>query len=82
MNTKLTLNLNKEIIRKAKDYAKEHNISLSFLIENYLQKIISDYKGESISKGSIVNELSGIIKLDSGSDYQEDYIEYLTEKYK
>ncbi len=82
MNTKLTLNLNKEIIQRAKDYAKEHNISLSFLIENYLQKIISDYKSESISKGSIVNELSGIIKLDSEVNYQEDHMDYLTEKYK
>ena len=82
MNTKLTLNLNKEIIQRAKDYAKEHNISLSFLIENYLQKIISDYKSEITSKGSIVNELSGIIKLDSDPNYQDDHMDYLTEKYK
>jgi len=82
MNTKLTLNLNKEIIQRAKDYAKEHNISLSFLIENYLQKIISDYKSEATSKGSIVSELSGIIKLDSDFNHQEDHTNYLTEKYK
>lgn len=82
MNTKLTLNLNKEIIQRAKDYAKDHNISLSFLIENYLQKIISDYKSETTSKGSIVNELSGIIKLDSDSNSQDDHMDYLTEKYK
>ncbi len=82
MNTKLTLNLNKEIIQRAKDYAKEHNVSLSFLIENYLQKIISDYKNETSPKGSIVNELSGIIKLDSDTDYQDDHMDYLTEKYK
>jgi len=82
MNTKLTLNLNKEIIRRAKEYAKEHNISLSFLIENYLQKIISDYKSDVASKGSIVNELSGIIKLDKGFDYHDDYREHLITKYK
>ena len=32
MNTKLTLNLDKEIICEAKTYAKSHNVSLSKLI--------------------------------------------------
>jgi hypothetical protein len=82
MNTKLTLSLNKDIIQQAKDYAKEHNISLSFLIENYLQKIIAEYKVDTSKKGSIVNELSGIIKLNSDDDSKDDYIDYLTEKYK
>ncbi len=82
MNTKLTLSLNKEIIERAKEYAKEHNISLSFLIENYLQKIISDYHSEMASKGSIVNELSGIIKLNSDFNFKDDYTDYLIEKYK
>lgn len=82
MNSKLTLSLNKDIIQQAKDYAKEHNISLSFLIENYLQKIIAEYKTDSPKKGSIVNELSGIISLNSQDDSKDDYIDYLTEKYK
>ena len=82
MNTKLTLSLNKDIIQQAKDYAKEHNISLSLLIENYLQKIIAEYKVDTSKKGSIVNELSGIIKLNSDDDSKDDYIDYLTEKYK
>lgn len=82
MNTKLTLNLNKEVIQRAKTYAKKHNVSLSFLIENYLNKIISDYKEETTSKGSIVNELSGIIKLDTSTKYQDDHMDYLIEKYK
>ena len=81
MNTKLTLSLNKEIIEKAKDYAKKHNVSLSFIIENYLLKIISDFKEKSDVRGSIVNELSGIIKLE-GDDYKDEYTNYLEEKYK
>lgn len=63
MNHKLTLSIDHDIIQKAKEYAKEHNISLSFLIENYLLKIISELQETSTKKGSIVNELSGIIKL-------------------
>lgn len=80
MGTKLTLSIDQEIIQKAKEYAKEHNVSLSFLIENYLQKIISDYPSEETSKASIVNELSGIITLDSY--YGKEHTDYLTEKYK
>lgn len=82
MNTKLTLSLNKDIIHQAKIYAKEHNISLSFLIENFLQKIIAEYKTNDSSKGSIVNELSGIITLNSNIDFKDDYTDYLTKKYK
>ncbi|MEZ5042455.1 MAG: DUF6364 family protein [Saprospiraceae bacterium] len=82
MNTKLTLSLSKEVIEEAKEYAKNHNVSLSFLVENYLLKIISDYQEKIESRGSIVNELSGIINLDEAYDYKEDYTNYLIEKYK
>jgi len=82
MNTKLTLSLSKEIIEEAKRYAKNHNVSLSFLIENYLLKIISDYQEKTESKGSIVTELSGIIQLNEADDYRLDYTNYLIEKYK
>lgn len=82
MNTKLTLSLSKEIIEEAKRYAKNHNVSLSFLIENYLLKIISDYQEKTEPKGSIVNELSGIIQLNEEDDYRLDYTTYLIEKYK
>ena len=36
MNTKLTLNLDKVVIDEAKYYAKINKMSLSKLIENYL----------------------------------------------
>lgn len=81
MNTKLTLSLNKDVIELAKRYAKDKNISLSFLIENYLLKIVSDFQSPISSKGSIVNELSGIISLDPDVDARKEYADYLTEKY-
>jgi hypothetical protein len=82
MNTKLTLSLNKDIILLAKNYAKERNVSLSFLVENYLLKIVSEFQSTTDSKASIVNELSGIISLESDYDYKKEYTDYLTEKYK
>ena len=81
MNTKLTLSLDQEIIQKAKEYAQKKNVSLSFIVENYLLKITSDYD-DLIAESSIVNELSGIINLDEDFDYRQAHAEYLTEKYR
>ena len=39
MNTKLTLNLDKGVIDQAKNYAKDNSVSLSKLIENYLDSL-------------------------------------------
>lgn len=82
MNTKLTLSLDQKIIESAKDYAKKHNISLSFLIENYLQKLISEYQFDEVKKGSIVEELSGIINLENDFDHKKELHDHLNKKYK
>ena len=42
MDTKLTLKLDQEIIEKAKHYASEKKISLSRIVENYLNSLTSD----------------------------------------
>ena len=42
MDTKLTLKLEQAIIEKAKDYARLQKISLSKLIEGYLQRITNE----------------------------------------
>lgn len=45
MDTKLTLSFNEDVIRKAKKYAADNNISLSRLIEYLLNKATSsDYR--------------------------------------
>ena len=41
MDTKLTLNLNQEVIEKAKQYTSEKKLSLSQLMENYLNSLTS-----------------------------------------
>ncbi len=82
MNTKLTLSLKKEVILQAKAYAKKHNVSLSFLIENYLLKITTELKPSEHQHTSIVDALSGIIKLENDFDYKAAAADYLTEKYK
>jgi hypothetical protein len=39
MDTKLTLSFNQEVVTKAKQYAADHNISLSRLIEHLLIQV-------------------------------------------
>jgi hypothetical protein len=80
-NTKLTLNVDKNVIEKAKAYAKSQKISLSRLIESYLASLISQ-KSKDIDISPLVESLSGVIELDKDFDYKQKYTDYLIEKYK
>lgn len=80
MNTKLTLNLNKSIIESAKDYAKDNKVSLSKLIESYLNSLITKEKKE-IEISPLVESLTGVIPSQSDKNSEEDYYEYLSKKY-
>ena len=79
MNTKLTLNINKGVIEKAKSYTKENSVSLSKLIESYLDSLTR--RSEKKSKISpLVNSLTGVIPSRNYDD-KKDYQDYLSEKY-
>lgn len=82
MDTKLTLNLDNEVIEKAREYAKTQSISLSKLIESYLASLVSEKRTKEIEITPLVKSLSGVIKLEEGFDYKEKYTEYLSEKDK
>ena len=80
MNTKLTLNLNKSIIESAKDYAKDNKVSLSKLIESYLNSLIIKEK-KKIEISPLVESLTGVIPAQSDKNSENDYYEYLSKKY-
>ena len=80
MNTKLTLNINKSIIESAKDYAKENRVSLSKLIENYLNSIIKK-EDKEIKVSPLVESLTGIIPTQTEENNNDDCYEYLSKKY-
>ncbi len=80
MNTKLTLNLNKTIIESAKDYAKENSVSLSKLIENYLNSLTKKQEKE-IKVSPLVESLTGIIPTQTEKKNDDEYYEYLNKKY-
>ena len=79
MNTKLTLNLDKEIIDEAKSYAKNHQVSLSKLIENYLNSLTRETKKQP-SVSSLVDSLTGIIPNDY--DEKKEFRNYIDKKYQ
>lgn len=79
MESKLTLKLDTDIISQAKTYAKDHNTSLSKLIENYLQTITLKRK-KKVEVTPLVESLTGVIDL-KDKDYRKDYTDFLSKKY-
>ena len=85
MDKKLTLSLNASVVEKAKLYAKDHGVSLSRMIENYLSALtVKEVNEDEIVISPLVNRLIGVIdlKIDDLNDYETDYTDYLMEKYK
>lgn len=81
MDAKLTLKLNQEIIEKAKVYASEKKISLSRVIENYLNSLTSE-KEDNFEISPFVKSLSSELKIPADYDYKNDRSDYLEKKYK
>ena len=80
MDTKLTLKLKKNIIDRAKKYARDRETSLSKIIENYLETITSpSTPKDEISP--LVKSISGVIKLPDDFNHKADYHQFLNAKY-
>jgi hypothetical protein len=82
MEAKLTLKLDKGVIEKAKEYAKNKNISLSRMVERYFNALVEKRQDKEKKISPLVEELSGVIQLDKDFDFREDYTNYLIEKYQ
>jgi hypothetical protein len=83
METKLTLRLNDQVIERAKNYAHSHKISLSKMIESYLDTITKTKEVEKKNTVTpLVESLSGVIDLPADFDYKNEYGDYLEKKYK
>jgi hypothetical protein len=83
METKLTLRLNENVIERAKTYARNHKVSLSKMIESYLDNITNQKEEKkNITITPLVESLSGVINIPNDFDYKKEYSEYLEKKYK
>ncbi len=83
METKLTLRLNDNVIERAKIYARSQKISLSKMIESYLDSLTRENDSKTkIHITPLVESLSGVINLPPDFDHKKEYANYLAEKYK
>ena len=78
MNTKLTLSIDKDVIMRAKDFAKKSNRSLSEIIESYLDKITDTVSEDSDRE---LERITGIISLPKGFDEKAEIRKILTGKH-
>ncbi len=62
MDTKLTLTVDKEVIEKAKIYAKTRKRSLSDLVENYFRALTSEGEFNEFEISENVQSLKGSFK--------------------
>lgn len=69
MTAKLTLTVEKEVIDRAKSYAKKTGRSLSEIIENYLTTITDDSENNTLSPK--LKKIVGIVKLPEDFDENE-----------
>jgi hypothetical protein len=82
MNTTVTLNLEKGVIKHAEKYARQSGISLPKLVENYLISISSANKTEHKSTiNPIVESLTGVIPSAGIDSYKQEYQNHLVKKY-
>ena len=77
MKTKLTLRLDKDIIKKAKLYSKNRGESVSSLVEKFFNSLDENIEEESLPP--ITKKLKGLLKGAKVSE--EDYKKFLEEKY-
>lgn len=77
MDTKLTLNIDKELVKRMKAYAKKNKVSLSHLVRNYFSSILSDGDND-LQPTPLVKSLTGILPKDLD---EKEYYDYLDKKY-
>ncbi len=82
MDTKLTLLIDKKVVEKAKQFAREKNTSLSNLIENYLSKLTQAAEQGENEISPLVKSLSGVLTLGAEEETRKEYSEYLQQKYR
>jgi len=79
MQTKLTLRMDEDLIRRGKAFAKESGKSVSRLVEDYFALLDNHEEFDKEELSPLVKSLSGVLKGTGASE--EDYYEYLEDKY-
>jgi hypothetical protein len=82
MDTKLTLKLNKQIIEKAKEYASNKQMSLSRIVESYLQSLTTEKNEKNFEISPFVRSIATGVEIPGDLEMKDEYSEHLLQKYK
>jgi len=84
MDSKLTLKLNASVIDRAKKYASNKKLSLSRLIENYLDSLTREQK-DDLEISPFVKSIASGKSIHADIEYKklkEEYIDFLEKKHQ
>lgn len=88
MQTKLTLRMEKEVIERAKSYARRRGSSLSELVTNYFTALDTNTEPADMAERAeslppLTAELWGMLRADTGQQPvdEDDYRAYLERKH-
>lgn len=79
MTSKLTLSIEKTIIERAKNYAKNTGKSLSELIQNYLESVTQESNEHKLSPK--LKSIVGAVKLPENFDEEKERTTYFDKKH-
>lgn len=79
MNTKLTLRLDEDLIKSAKEYSARSGKSLSRLVADFFTVIRAEKMNKQQTLSPTAQSLKGILKDSTISD--DEYYNHLEEKY-
>ena len=81
--TKLTLTVKPEVVKMAKQYAREHKTSVSATFSRVIRALVNIEQGQAVQvpAGSALEKLSGLITLPEGQTADDVRFEALVEKY-
>ena len=82
MDTKLTLNIDSNVVENAKAYAYKNGKSLSKLVESYLKLVTGKTKTiDDIEISQKVKSLMGSLKVPKKFDYKKELSKAISEKH-
>lgn len=84
MDSKLTIKLNENVIKRAKKYASDKKLSLSRLIENYLDSLTKE-QGDEFEISPFVKSISNGKKIPADindKDFRKEIIDDFDKKYQ
>lgn len=79
MQTKLTLRVDRDLVRKAKRYSKRRGKSVSRLVADYFAVMDGEEAGTEEELGPRVRTLLGVLAGSEASE--EDYLRHIEEKH-